>query len=196
MLLLFIVDNCRRREQMADDAVSTLSDSLTSFTNKLGLQSVHIATLQVNKAQLQDIVLAKDKKLAALTKEYSRVNAIVQYNQLVKYDTINVSYKDTVPCIFNRAGNVSTKWYSFNYNASQGGFTIDSLSINNQATSITGFKRSWFLGKETIVTEVTNTNPHVTVGTLKSIAIVVPVPWYKKWYVWLGAGIVGGLLAR
>jgi hypothetical protein len=52
------------------------------------------------------------------------------------------------------------------------------------------------LGKESLITDVTNTNPHITVSKLKSLEVVVPSPWYKKWYVWLGAGLIGGMVAR
>ena len=196
LMLLFSVGRCRFNMQNADANFSALADSITHFTNRLGTQSASIKTLQMDKLQLEETVIEKDKQLAALTKKFSQVKTIVQYSQLIKYDTITVRYKDSVPCTFKRLGNLSTKWYCFNYTATQSGFIIDSLSINNQATVITGFKRSWFLGKETLVTDVTNTNPYVKVTTLNSVEVVVPSPWYKKWYVWLGAGIVGRMLAQ
>ena len=194
LMLLFSVDRCRVIKQNADGNFEALTDSLTYFTNRLGTESASIKTLQLDKLKLKEGIIAKDKQLAALIKQFSKVKTIVQYSQLIKYDTITVPFKDTIPYIFNRTCKVGTKWYRFNYAATQSGFTIDSLSINNQVTVITGFKRKWFLGKETLTTDVSNNNPHVTITTLRSAEVIVPSPWYKKWYVWLCAGFAGGML--
>ena len=76
--------------------------------------------------------------------------------------------------------------------------TNDSLIIHpfstwTETTVISGFKRKWFLGRQTLVTDVTNTNPYIEVTAIKAAYVIVPEPWYKKWYVWLAAGFVTGI---
>lgn len=193
---MFSTERCQFYNQNADANFKALTDSVTYFTNRLGTQSASIKTLQLDKLQLEKTMLAKDKQLATLTKEFSRVKTVVKYSQTIKYDTIAIIYTDTVPCIFSRVGKVNTQWYRFNYITNNKGIIIDSLTINNKATVITGFKRSWFLGKETLNTTVTNTNPNIIISSLTSAQVIVPNPWYKKWYVWLGAGVIGGILAH
>ncbi|WP_154652619.1 DUF6549 family protein [Flavobacterium rivuli] len=196
LTLIFSIERCQFYNQNANANFKALTDSITYFTNRLGTQSASIKTLEIEKSLLNQNLLAKDKQLATLTQEFSEVKSIIRYSQTTKYDTITITYKDTISCIFSRFGKVKTKWYRFNYTTNNKGITIDSLTINNQATAITGFKRSWFLGKQTLTTTVTNTNPNITITSLTSAQVIVPNPWYKRWYVWLGAGVIGGMLTR
>lgn len=192
--LLLSVGRCRFNSKNADINLTALTDTVTHFTNNLGTQSASIAALQLEETQLKKIILDKDKELAMLAKQFSEIKAIVKYTQVIKLDTINVVFKDTVPCNFSRKGTLNTSWYSLNYKTDNKGFTIDNLTIPNQTTVITGFKRTWFLGKETLITDITNTNPHINVSTIQSLQTTAPVNWQKKWYLWLGAGIAGGYL--
>lgn len=56
----------------------------------------------------------------------------------------------------------------------------------------TGTKRKWFLGKETLTTDITSDNPYLKVTEITSAEVTVPTPWYKKWYVWAAVGAAGG----
>ena len=193
--LLLLLERCQFIKQNATENSIALTDTVTYYTNRLGTQTASIKTLQLQQQELKDIVLAKDKQLTALAKEFSHVKSVVQYEQVTILDTISIVYRDTVPCVFSKSGNITSKWYNLNYKSNNKGFTIDSLTLPNQATVITGFKRKWFLGKETLTTEVTNTNPHITITGITSAQVVISSPWYKKWYVWLGIGLAGGLVA-
>ena len=51
-----------------------------------------------------------------------------------------------------------------------------------------------FLGKQTITTDIANTNPFISIKNIQSVEITTPEPWYKKWYVWLAGGIAGGVI--
>lgn len=192
--ILLSAECCNDNKKNAGSNFIALTDTVTYFTNALGTQSASIKTLQLKESQLKNTILAKDKELATLTKQFSKVKTIVKHTQVVKLDTINILFKDTVPCTFSREGTLKNKWYSLNYKGNNKGFAIDSLIITNQVTTIMGYKRKWLLGEETLVTDVINSNPYITTKTLQSIQIIVPVPWYKKWYVWAAGGIVGGFL--
>lgn len=192
--LLFSVRQCRTAEAYADTNMQALTDTLQHYTNALGTQTAAIKTLSLGKKQFKEVILKKDKQLAVLTKGFANVHNVTQYKTLTRYDTITVTYHDTVPSVFSRIGVVEKPWYRFHYKADQKGITLDSLTFPNTATVITGTKRKWFLGKETLFTEVTNTNPYITVTELKAAEITLPVPIYKKWYVWLSVGLAGGYL--
>jgi len=196
IILFYSVDRCQGLRQAAETNLTALSDSIGYYRNRLGTQTARIKILEVKQSDLKKVILSKDEQLAALSKEFSRIRTIVQYTQQITYDTIAVTYKDSVPCIFNRLGTVNTKWYAFKYESTNNGFVIDSLTLDNKVTVMSGFKRSWLLGRQTLVTDVTNSNPHIMVTELKSTEIVIPSPWYKKWYVCLGAGVIGTLIAR
>jgi hypothetical protein len=172
--------------------LATLTDTLRYFENALGTKTATITTLQLEKRQLQ-AVITKDKKLLSLSKSFSNIESIVKYNTVTRIDTIHVHYPDTLPCNFVRSGKKVGSWYSFNYKSDQKGFKIDSLMTNTETTVITGFKSKWLLGEQTLTTDVTNSNPHIRVTSLKAAEVVIPEPWYKKWYLWLAVGAIGGI---
>lgn len=195
MALIFSFERCNYIQNKNTANITVYTDTLTYFKNELGSQTASINTLQLDNEQLQNLVLHKDAGLAKLTKEFSKVNNIVKYKTIIQLDTIRIAYKDTVPCIFERSGELKADWYSFSYKSNQKGIQIDSLKTWTTSTIITGFKRKWLLGKQTAVTDITISNPHITVTEIKASEIVVPKPWYKKWHVWLAAGICGGWIA-
>ena len=69
------------------------------------------------------------------------------------------------------------------------------MKTKTETTIITGSKRKWFLGKEIYTTDITNSNPHIEITQLKAAEVIIPEPWYKKWYVWFAAGLAGGIFA-
>jgi len=83
-----------------------LTDTVQYYSNVLGTQTAAIKTLKIDKRQLDEIILKKDKELAALTKGFAKVHNIAQYKTLTLYDNLAVVYHDTVPCIFSRNGVV------------------------------------------------------------------------------------------
>jgi len=194
--LLFSLQQCSGYKKRGEANAAALSDSIKYFRNEFGQITASINTLELDKKQAQDLLYKKDAQLAVMAKEFAKVHSFTKYSTVTKYDTINVTYRDTVPCVFERSGVVKNDWYSFGYRATQKGFAVDSLAIPNTATVMTGIKRKWFLGKETLTTDIVNTNPHITVTGITAAEITLPEPWYKKWYVWLGVGLAGGLLAK
>ncbi len=194
--LFFSIERCSYNKANGATNAAALTDTVKYYTNALGTQTASIKTLQVDKAGLQSLVLDKNKELAALVKEFAKVHSVVKADTELRIDSIPVPYAVPVPCVFERSGRVTDAWYSFGYTSNQNGFKIDSLKVPNSITVITGTKRKWFLGKETVTTDVTSTNPYVKATNIKAAEIVVSVPWYKKWYVWLAAGVAGGFLMK
>jgi hypothetical protein len=89
---------------------------------------------------------------------------------------------------------LSDKWYSFHYKSNQAGIKIDSFKTWTSANIITGTKRKWFLGEQTVKTDITLSNPHMAVTDITSVEVVLPSPWHQKWYVWLAVGVAGGFV--
>lgn len=165
--LLLSISRCTFNRRNADSALASITDTITYFTNSLNTKTASITTLQLQESQLKKAILDKDKELTTLAKKFSNVKNIVHYSQEIKFDTIRITYKDIIPCLFERSGKVDSTWYSFAYKSNNKQFVIDSLTIPNRTIVITGFKRKWIFGKEILVTDVTNTNPYITVKTLQ-----------------------------
>ena len=192
--LALVCQQCTFYKRNAQSNLTALNDTLLYFNNAIGTQTASIKTLQLEKKELQDVI-EKDKEVLLLSKPFSKVESIVKYNTITHIDTIHITYPDTLPCIFERSGKRINKWYSFNYKSDQKGFKIDSLLTNTETTVITGLKRKWLLGEQTLTTDISNSNPHIRVTSLKAAEVIVPEPWYKKWYLWLAVGVVGGVFA-
>ncbi|MFP9098917.1 DUF6549 family protein [Flavobacterium sp. RHBU_24] len=192
--LLFSVSQCRSIASRETTNTNALTDTVQYYTNVLGTQTAAIKTLKIDKRQLDEIILKKDKELAALAQGFATVHNVTQYETLTQYDTITVVYHDTVSGIFSHEGLVEKPWCRFRYTANQKGITLDSHKFPNTATVITGTKRKWFLGKETLYTEITTSNPYIKETEIKAAEVSLPTPVHKKWYVCLGIGLAGGFL--
>jgi len=190
--LLFSVGTCSFAHDKDVANMQALTDTVKHYKNKLGTVTASKQTLQLDNAQLKNVLLKKDRELFELSKEFLQLKSIAKYNTVTTLPGIPIIYHDTIPCIFERSGRLKDKWYSFTYQSNQNGFTVDSLSIPNTTTIITGTKRKWFLGKESLTTDITNTNPYVKVTGITAAEIDIPAPWYKKWWIWFAAGIAGG----
>jgi hypothetical protein len=196
VVLFYSIERCTFNGRASLQNATALQDTVTYFANKMGTQTATIKALSVNSKQLEALVLQKDTQLAEAALNFAKVHTIVKFKTIAKVDTVYVAFEglptpDTLPQ-FNREGAVFDKWYSFNYKVNNNGLTLADLTMNTETAVVTGIKRKWFLGKETLVTDVSNTNPHITVTQLKAAEVKLPVPWYKKWYVWMAAGAVGG----
>lgn len=197
LLLLLVIYQCENRHSIktiTDNNLQALTDSVKQYKNTLGTQSASLQTLQLNANQLEKLILKKDSQLASLKKEFSKVHSVVKVETKTVFDTIRIVYKDSVPYHFTRSGEIRSQWYSLKYTSGQKGIVIDSLRTWTSTSVLTGIKRKWLLGKPVVTTDITNTNPYVTVSGVKSVEVVVPEPIYRKWYVWLAAGIAGGYL--
>lgn len=192
VMLGYTSRQCSFYKKKAQVNFTALNDTLQHFDNAIGTQTASMKTLRLEKKQLQETI-KKDKELLLVSKPFSKVESVVKYNTITHIDTVHIHYPDTLPCIFERIGKKMNKWYSFNYKSDQKGFEIDSLVTNTETTVITGLKRKWLLGEQILTTDISNSNPHITVTSLKAAELVVPEPWYKKWYFWLAIGAAGGV---
>lgn len=196
LLLLWVNQCCENRNdnKRNSENLLILQDSLKQYKSKNGALVFSKGTLQLENKQLQDIILSKDKQLQDLSAEFSNVKSVIKYKTITRLDTITVVYNDSVPCVFDKEGFKSAEWYSFKWKSNQNGITIDSLQTWTSTAVITGVKRKWFLGKETVTTDITFSNPYIQTTELQSAEFVLQKPWYKKWWVWAIAGASGGVM--
>ncbi|WP_297334378.1 DUF6549 family protein [Flavobacterium sp.] len=180
--------------------LNALTDSVSYYKNQLGTSTASIHTLQLEAKDLKKVILEKDKKMAALTSEFSKVRNIISLKSEASLPPVEIRYEKSVgsdstqPFKFERTGFNKTYWYSMGYKVTQDSLIIYPLSIPTETTIITGFKRKWLLGRQTLSTDITNSNPYISVQQIKSAEVIIPAPLYKKWYVWLAIGVAGGAI--
>lgn len=200
-LLLCIVSQCQRfntKEQLNYKNLIALSDTLLFYKNRLGTQTASIQTLQLEQKQMENALIKKDKDLAVLAKEFNQIKSVTKYKTITRFDTILIPFDDPLDSLprFERFGNHTNQWYSLSYKVTNDSLTISDFTANTETTIITGLKRKWFLGEQTLITDITNSNPYITVSGLKSAEVVIHRPWYDKWYIWLASGLTAGFILK
>jgi hypothetical protein len=203
VLLIALIYQCdRNAENKSRVAINTeaLHDSLKYYHNKLGSQTATIKTMQLDKHQLQDLILKKDSELMQLAKQFNAVKYVTKFKTETEVPSLSIPFNPVFTTDstsnFIRSGTVIEDWYSFKYNVTKDSLSLSAFKTNTETTIITGVKQKWFLGEQTITTDITNSNPYVKVTAINAAEVVVPTPWYRKWYIWFTAGLVSGLLIK
>ena len=192
--LLLTLHQCHQNRRLATTQIEVLLDTTKQFENRIGSITATKNVLQLEKKQLKELVYSKDDTLNSLRKEFSKVKQIIKTQTITIIDSIPVPFEVRVPCDFERKGTHLDKWLQFDYAVNQSGFQISEFTIPNTQTTITGFKRKWFLGRQTLTTDITHTNPHITTTNVQTIQVVVPKRFYDTRLFNITLGVVGGFL--
>lgn len=201
-LLLSAIAKCEQQTHYANDNLEALSDKTIWYNNRLGIETASHKTLQLTNAEMHRILIQKNDTIAQLTKEFVKLRSVVTYKSTAKLPLIGIKIEkplslessDSSLVNFQRLGEVSEKWFRFDYNLTCDSLKLANFTIPNNTIAITGVKRKWFLGKSIVTTDIIHSNPYIQTENIAAAEIIVPEPWYKKWYLWLAAGIAGGLL--
>lgn len=193
ILLLLCFNQCENNKVAIANLQAATSQN-TTYKNAIGTLTTQNKTLQLSQKELKHLVLKKDDTLAKLVKKFSNVQTIVKTNTITQFDTIKIKFETPSPCAFVREGSEVQRWFSLQYKVDSIGIKIDSLKIPNTQIVASGLKRKWFLGKETLVTEVTNTNPNIKNASVESYKTIVKKRWYDSTLFKFAAGAVTGYL--
>jgi len=192
-LLSQLFQKCENEKvQLAN--VKALNSTTKVFKLKNGQLVTSIENLSYNNRQLKQSVLMKDKQVKELTDRFSKVKAVTRYITNTKFDTITLTYKDSIPCNFQVVDSVSRKWFHIAYKSTQGGIEITKLNIPDSVVVISGDKKKWFWGKRTSTTDITHANPFISTDGVQHIEVVQPTKWYDRTLFKIGIGFIGGIL--
>ena len=154
-----------------------------------------------DKIQKKDTVIYKTvtskKELPihdTIIKEFVKIKTVTKYIDKIQIDTIKVTYKDSIPCVFDRSGELKTKEYSFTYKSNQNGFTVNDFDIKDSLLIVTGTKRKWFLGRETNTIDISHTNKYVKSDSVQHFEVVQKKKFYETTLFKVGVGFILGAL--
>lgn len=205
LLLVFLLfRDCRNSRVLASKYRAT-KDSVYTYKLSNGQLVSSNNVLLLAKDQLQDQVIFKDAQFKELMAKFSKVSSLQNIRLITKIPTINlplsspVTKKDldstTGNLKFERLGSKFDKWYEFGYKVTQDSITIEPFSTWTEVKRVDGFKRKWFLGRQTLTSDVTLTNPYIEVSELKTVFIPIPRPFYETrlFNIAVGAAIMYGI---
>ena len=192
-LILFsaLFSKCEN-EKVQNSNIKALNSEITTYKLKNGQLVLSTETLQYTNQQLKENILSKDSKVKELANKFSNVNSVSKYVTNTKIDTITIRYKDTIPCVFEKIGNIEEKEYSLEYKSTQKGVKIMELDIPDSVIVVTGQKRKWFFGNPTLTMDVTHSNKFVNTEYTQHIEVVVPKKWYETTLFKFGIGFILG----
>ena len=195
MIAFFVsVKSCFENKKQAFSATEMLSDSTKYFKNKLGTETASKMVLETSNKLFKETILKKDLELKKLTDEFSRVKSVVKYKTKFEIDTVNVVFVDSIPCEFERIGSFDKKHFKFDWEFNQNKFQLKNINIENETTLITGFKRKWIFGRQTLTTDITNSNEFIKTTQIKTIELKIPKTFHETRLFNFSVGLATGFL--
>lgn len=128
-----------------------------------------------------------------IVKKFTEIKTVTRYVDRIRIDTIQVRYKDTVPCVFERSGAINEKEYSLTYQTNQNGLKLYNMQIEDSLLIVTGTKRKWFLGKETNTIDISHTNKYISSDQVQHIEVFPKKEWYDTNLFKFGVGFILGV---
>jgi len=163
--------------------ISTCSNNDITKNDTIEYKTVTSKKEAVKEANIPDTIV----------KKFTEIKTVTRYVDRIKIDTIQVHYKDTVTCVFDRSGELKTKEYEFTYKSNQKGFKIDNMQLHDSLLIVTGTKRKWFLGKETNTIDISHTNKYISSREVQHIEVVPKKKFYDRTLFKFGVGFILGV---
>jgi len=194
VLAYFLFQQCEKTS-FANSNLEAVTSTNKVYKNKIGTLTTQNKSLVLTNKELEKINLFKDDTISKLKKGFTDIKFISTVKTITKFDTIYQQYETPIPCDFVREGSISQDWFSLNYRVDSLGILIDSLTIPNRQIVVSGYKRlNGIFKPKTLVTEVTNTNPHIENFSVQSVVVKEKKQWYEstlfKFTLGLGCGIL------
>lgn len=200
-LLLYVCFNYRGKYLVAENNRKSGAQTITQLQNADGTKTATITAQQMTIAQLKTTVLEGNASLKEQIKRFAKVTSVTRATAVARIDTVRAKFDQpivgefkaadsTTTTTFSRSGTIWQDWFRANYAVDQEQLQLTDLQATISTTTITGFKRKWFWGKQTATTDVTPTDKNVTITQVVSTSVVVPVRWYETTVAKVAAGVL------
>jgi len=174
--------------------VKALNSKVKVYKLKNGQLVTSVENLSYTNSQLKNSVVMNDKKVKELTSKFSKIQSVTKLVTTTKFDTIKLTYKDSIPCNFEIQDSLKKQWYKIAFKSNQKGIEITELNIPDSVIVVTGDKKKWFWGKRTNVTDITHANPFIKTESIQHIEVKEETKWYDSTIIKIGIGFIGGAL--
>jgi len=194
-MLFFKLDSCSNKKELmkANNEILNYSDSIKTYKAKNGELIEFNKALVVNYGtQLEEIdKLKKDLDL-------KRVDVLVKYKSVFKYDTINHVFREKLPCDeFTDSLTVDSTHFRFDAVLSNKFLKLYNIEVPNEQNFVIGEKKNGIFKANEYSVLVTNSNPNIKGESLKAYTFKPSPKWYNsigfKGAVFV-AGVIGGFI--
>ena len=184
--------------------IEALQSDASVYKLKNGQLVVSQKTATLEIKQLKENVLLKDNQLKEMSKKFSKVTNVQTIKIKTTIPKIDIAFEkpisktevDTITneLKFERTGVVFKEWYSLGYNVTQDSLEIEPFNTWTEIKRVDGFKRKWFLGKQTLTSDITLTNPFIEISEVKTYNVAIPKAWHETRAFNIGVGLISGYL--
>lgn len=169
-------------------------DSTVHFKNKFNETVASKLAVQLTVKELK-VIKKENKRLQEALKNFKKPIAVIQTKQVIKFDTIYIPFKNPIKCVFSEPIVYKDKWYSFNANASNEGFSMLSFDlVPNEQDIVFGWKKKSLFSKSELRVEITNSNELFNQEKIKPIIIHYERAWHEKPIYTVPIGVILGVL--
>lgn len=132
-----------------------------------------------------------------IVKKFHEIKTITKIEQKIKFDTIKIAFKDTVPCIFERSGELKREYYTLGYKVNNKALEVTKLDlVPDTLTIVDGSKRKWFWGKETNAVDVSHSNKLFYNSDVQHVVVKKEKRFYETTLFKLGVGFAAGVAIK
>lgn len=157
------------------------NDSIIYFKNKINTLTASVGTYQLTQSEFEARFLQKDQKLKKITEEFNKLQSVLKFKAKASIDTVFIPFNFPIEKSDSTSEYVTKKkdWFSFEYKIDTAGIKLKNITSTIEVVAVTGFKKNWFLGRKTAITDVTSSTKGVVIQNLSSAQIVVPKAFYE-----------------
>lgn len=186
----------RRARAHEKQVVEALTSELETYKLKNGELVTSVKVAEVDKSILKS-ELEKSKSSKQIVEKFSKPKTLTKIVTITKFDTIREKYTDTIPAKFEKVGIAVRKNISYKYYITQNGITLSNIQVPDTTTIVTGTKKKWFFGDETLTMDIHHSNPYVEDQGAKQFTIKNKRRWYESpLFLIIGGMFIGGAIAR
>lgn len=204
LALLLCFHQCTERREdnlQSDRNEAAYRDTVRNIKNDLGgITATKLAFERSNSDLQKELNRQKkngtelQKEMAILTKKFNKLVAIGTIEAEVNIPEIDIPFSEPIPCEFEpKLDSVKNDWYAATVYVNKSGVRIIDLNVPTSEHIVFGYKGNGLFKKDQAVMEVTFGNPHINVTEATGTVVAIDTPWYKKWYLWLAAGVAATL---
>jgi len=150
-------------------------------------------TKQFTTVSTKKEALEKLQVPETIVKKFTQIKEITKFRERIRIDTIQIAYKDSINCNFERSGEIKTKEYTFAYQSNNKGFKIDNLEISDSLIIISGTKKKWFLGSQYNTIDIYHSNKYISNENIRHVEIKEKKKFYETTLFKVGAGFIFGV---
>lgn len=184
-------------QKQSNKTIEALQSENKTYKLKSGqnVTSQQIAELTENQLEQQ---MKTDLVLHELSKEFAKLKSVKTATVKMEIPKTSVAFETPITTKdidtttnelkFERSGAKFDKWFEFGYKVTQDSLTIEPFSTWTEVKIVDGFKRKWFLGKQTYTSDILFTNPYLEASQVKAYQVTIPKKWHETRLFNIGVG--------